>query len=231
MKIINNKYLLFGWTIIIPLFMSSKQLFFVPLISFFNINKNEDISYLIANYLYQVSICIIIILVLKNFIIESINEIKKIRMRKIVKTVIKGVFIFFITMFVCTLITYILRGGHFIQTQNESAIRNISEIMPIPTFFLIMFLGPFSEELVFRGIIYHTFRKINCPIAVIISAILFGFIHFMMHIETMKVGTFLIEMIPYVGLGIASAMIYEKERNIFICMLIHMVYNGILYLR
>lgn len=76
-------------------------------------------------------------------------------------------------------------------------------------------MGPIVEEYIFRGLIYNRAKRFAKPVmAGIISAALFGIYH----------GNWI--QMPYAFfLGLALAFVYEKYKNIFAPILLHIVAN------
>ncbi len=94
----------------------------------------------------------------------------------------------------------------------------------VPQFLVIMaagsVLGPFSEELFYRGMIYPVFRKHLGPVwGAIISGILFGAIHWDLW-----------RAIPLAIGGIGLCWLYEKTRSILVTTVAHGVWNAIMCL-
>ena len=79
----------------------------------------------------------------------------------------------------------------------------------------IIFLGPISEELFFRGFIYNFLKKkLDWKSAVIITSIVFAFLH-------SSIWGFFIVFILSIGI----CYIYEKTRNIVSAIVFHSLYN------
>lgn len=81
--------------------------------------------------------------------------------------------------------------------------------------FLIAFLPVFCEELVFRGLIYHGYRKRNIFNAILISALLFGLFH-------MNINQFLYATV----LGVLFVFVMEATGSIIYPMVMHLIING-----
>ena len=93
------------------------------------------------------------------------------------------------------------------------------DILDVPfliTFLMMAIIGPFSEELVFRGFIFRGYRTSgNIFGAVILSAILFGLMH--MNLNQM----------PYaIALGIMMALLAEATGSTTAPFIMHLVFNG-----
>jgi membrane protease YdiL (CAAX protease family) len=76
-------------------------------------------------------------------------------------------------------------------------------------------IGPITEEIFFRGIIYGFFRKWGISVAIVTSTLIFVFIH--------SYGTSL-PVTQMIG-GIIFAVAYEKEQNLIVPITIHCLGN------
>lgn len=82
-------------------------------------------------------------------------------------------------------------------------------------FVYIILIGPFLEEILFRGIILKgLLRNYNPTKAIIISAILFGVFHFN-----------LLQSPVAFGIGLILALVYVKTGSLKMCVLIHVINN------
>ncbi|MBR5597847.1 MAG: CPBP family intramembrane metalloprotease [Lachnospiraceae bacterium] len=94
-----------------------------------------------------------------------------------------------------------------------------SEVLAVPfpiAFLMIAMVGPFSEEFVFRGIMYHSYRKDgNAMGAIFLSALVFGF----MHMNLNQTGYAFV-------IGIALAFLMIATGSIWASVLMHMIINA-----
>lgn len=94
-----------------------------------------------------------------------------------------------------------------------------SDILALPfpvSLLIIAMIGPFSEEFVFRGIMYHSYRKDgNALGAVVLSALVFGF----MHMNLNQAGYAFV-------IGIALAVLMIATGSIWAPMVMHFMING-----
>ena len=101
----------------------------------------------------------------------------------------------------------------------EQVLRTVNNL---PGFLLILVvgsvLGPFSEEIFYRGMIYPVFRKHLGPIwGAILAGILFGAVH----------GD-IWRALPLAAGGIGLCFLYERTRSILVTTVAHGVWNGIM---
>lgn len=93
---------------------------------------------------------------------------------------------------------------------------------------LLAVCGAFTEEIIYRGILFEFFYKAGEPVSVILTAFLFGFLHIM---STIKTGDFsgipdlIFKMLPYFVIGLALALEYVRYKNIWINIFTHAIWN------
>lgn len=85
-----------------------------------------------------------------------------------------------------------------------------------------IFLAPFTEEFLFRRSLFRYLQK-KGPLAaaVIITSILFGFLHAVTELTNVRV------IIPYVVIGIVLQLYYIRSGSLFVTIGMHAIYNAI----
>ncbi|MCM1040575.1 MAG: CPBP family intramembrane metalloprotease [Roseburia sp.] len=101
----------------------------------------------------------------------------------------------------------------------ENAVDALSEsiiMMPFPVmFFMIAMFGPFSEEFVFRGVIYNGYKNSSSVLrAVICSALLFGLMHLNFN-----------QAVYAIAIGIMFALLVEATGSLWASVTAHMLFN------
>ena len=94
-----------------------------------------------------------------------------------------------------------------------------SDILAVPfpiALFMISMFGPFSEEFVFRGIIFNSYRKDGNTLgAILLSALVFGF----MHMNLNQAGYAFV-------IGIALAFVMIATGSIWASVIMHFIINA-----
>ena len=94
-----------------------------------------------------------------------------------------------------------------------------NEILELPfamAFFLIAIAGPFSEELVFRGVVFNSYQKEGNTLgAILLSALVFGF----MHMNFNQAGYAFV-------IGIALSFSFVATNSIWAPVIMHFIING-----
>lgn len=147
----------------------------------------------------------------KNYIVKRTREDTK----DIVFFIVGGLVIVAIGI-ISGFLTTILDG--IIQT-SDGGLEGISSLINsssfVITFFSTVILAPVVEEILFRGIIFNRIdSKYPTWIAIILSALIFGWIH----------GNIMQGLNAFI-LGIVIAYIYSKYRTLWPCMIGHMLNN------
>ncbi|MDY6824192.1 MAG: CPBP family intramembrane glutamic endopeptidase [Thermodesulfobacteriota bacterium] len=81
-------------------------------------------------------------------------------------------------------------------------------------------LAPIAEEVLFRGMVYGYFRRFGVVRAIVITTVVFTALH---------LTTTTVPIIQAVG-GILFCIAYEKEKNLMVPIVIHMMGNGAIFL-
>ncbi|MDF3820781.1 type II CAAX endopeptidase family protein [Leptospira sp. 96542] len=106
---------------------------------------------------------------------------------------------------------------------SQNFVKSVEKSLPATadtTYFLTLFVAPFTEEFFFRGfILAGLLRNYSAKVAILTSAILFALIHIN---PSQMIGALLI--------GLFIGYVFYKTKNIFYAMAMHSFYNGLLYI-
>lgn len=109
--------------------------------------------------------------------------------------------------------------GIFQSYEKLNAMLQIDSVNPILMLAIVCALGPLSEELLFRGMIYAKLRRSFTILpAAILSALAFGLFH----------GN-AVQAIYATLFGIVLAYVYEKNQTIWGSCLLHVIFNSFAY--
>ena len=118
-------------------------------------------------------------------------------------------------------------GGNLLMSELDNVLRFL---MPLPSIFpfealaeipalmifVLTIVAPLTEEPIFRGIILRGLLRRHSPVAsVVVSALLFSFIHLNPT-----------QLLPAFLLGLLVGWIYLKTKSLWPCILVHAIYNG-----
>lgn len=104
----------------------------------------------------------------------------------------------------------------FVTNQTSSAIYTVTEQVPMWLGILIIGCLPgFVEETLYRGILFHAFRKRSVLTGIVISAVSFGVMHMNFN-----------QMLYAIYLGVFFALMVEATGSLFSTMILHMLFNA-----
>lgn len=157
----------------------------------------------------------------RKSLLNDLKDLKK-NYKTIFKTTIKYWLIGFGLMILSSMILTSLNIGTAAnQEQNISLFKNA----PIIQSLIAIILAPITEELVFR----RSFKNFtdNKHIFAITTGLIFGGIHVVSSLTSLKNLPMILHIIPYSAVGIAFGYAYKKHNNILGTMLIHALHNTI----
>jgi membrane protease YdiL (CAAX protease family) len=200
---------------------------------------NPDNFGLIPTLIYsltiQIALLAVIISLFKKTIKENLIDYKN-NAKSYLKNYIKYWFLTLALMMISNMLIQIVANN---IAENEQAVRNMMQVLPIYTFIASVIIAPLLEELLFRLSIRKIISK-NNRLYILVSGISFGFIHVLSSLliiiaNSVKAGslvltgwTDLLYIIPYSIPGIIFAYTLVKSKNIFVPISLHMIHNGFL---
>ncbi|MBM6929496.1 CPBP family intramembrane metalloprotease [[Clostridium] spiroforme] len=163
------------------------------------------------------------VVLFKDFFIDNIRKFKQNLSKNILWSATAGLGINYLISYLANILIILFLGTSDSASNQllfESLIENSFLLMAIQA---IVF-APIVEELIFRGLVFRSFRQYNIYLAHFISAFCFGFIHIY---QGLFAGDFtqLVYLLSYGGMGFAYSFVYEKRKTIVAPMIVHMLNN------
>ena len=221
---INNKSIEDSWKTIMPIHIAYMIMGILPVIQHL---KVTNILYgLLINWCYQILMVVLICYFLKDFLTHSWRTFAGNKTKRNIKSILGGFGICFLLFLVARVIVLACSVDSG-MTQNQSNVNTYINAFSLATTVLSVVVGPFTEECIYRGLIYHTLRKYSKVIAILVSALFFGLIHVFSTIATGNCGgaQIILLMIPYAIGGVGLGIVQEKYRNIWVNYLVHVLWN------
>lgn len=174
------------------------------------------------NFAIDGILCLIGFIMFTRYFKEAWQYFKELSGETKLKIALAGYGIIYLISFITNLIIQLIDFGS--QSANQMNVETIMATAPLPMIIAVVVFAPIIEELVFRGIIFRSLRKFNVPLAIIVSGFLFGFIHVS---SAVFAGDFsqLLQVLPYMAMGIVFAYSYEKSKSISVPIYLHMINN------
>ena len=195
------------------------QIILIMPFAFLLINNkiSENTIYLIV----FVGMAITYIIAYRKSLLADLKDFKK-NYKTILKKTIKYWLIGLGIMLLSSLIIGFLGiSGSDNQNTNIDLVKNA----PIMQSFIVIILAPIIEELVFR----RSFKNFtnNKILFAFVTGLIFGGMHVVTSITSLKDLIMLIHLIPYSSVGIALGLAYKEHNNIIGTMIAHGIHNTI----
>lgn len=192
--------------------------------------KTTALSVYIINLVEVFISLLFLFVVLRKYIVETVNDIKNDRLKSILKWIGKGLIIDFVIRIVIAIVMVVLKK-HIpelsIITVNQTTIDKMFKTYRLLGILLFSILGPIEEELIFRSVIYHSFRKIGKFPAFAVSILLFAGSHVINELLSGEFLQALIASVSYLSMGFVLCYLYEKRRNVIVCIAFHILINSL----
>lgn len=219
MKNDDKNRLIIGLTSIFVYFFFN--LFSSSLLSLIGINvKNlSKTKSMIISLGVSIVVLIILFLINKKRLSKNLKDYKKnykVLIKRNFKYWMCAIFIMFVTNIAIALIF------NRITSANDQGIREIFNVFPLYIVLEAMILAPFTEELIFRESIRNIFK--NKYLFIIISGLLFGFMHTLASLESLADYLYII---PYSVPGFFFAYMLYEEDNVLVPITFHAFHNSI----
>jgi len=198
---------------------------YIPM-ELFNIPYNDFSMTMKMIYMLLCDIGYILILFIlyKDKVIEDFNSYFK-NFGKNFEHSFKYYFIGLLIMMASNMIITLFFSGA--NANNEEAVRNMIDQVPLYMIFSVSIYAPFVEELIFRHsikdcVLCYGDNKITEYLYIFISGFIFALLHVLG-----QTGSYLdyLYIIPYLSLGIAFSSLYYKTDNIFSTIMMHSLHN------
>lgn len=228
-ELTKRQYVL-GW-ILVPFYLGIlRYLIIEPLLNC--LIDDKYVGYL-SGTLKNIVVFVAFLLLMKDNIRLFFNDFKTDGIKENVKWIFKGLLYFFFIRFIYSLFFVVFKllvkdaliGVINSEPQNEIFLNELLELFPILALVLIVFVAPFLEELIFRYLVFHTFLKVNKYFAIIGSSVVFSLLHVREELSSGRVDVLIFYFASYMTIALALAILYEKKRNIFYCIFLHMINN------
>lgn len=144
---------------------------------------------------------------------QKIRELIPLRIPKI-----SSVFLLIVISFLFMPLLTVMNAISLLVVENESVaiLEMLQEIPYWQIFLFVGILGPLSEEFVFRGVIYHGYRKGGrIAMSMFLSALLFGLMHLNFN-----------QMSYAIVMGILGALMIEATGSFWASFIFHMCINS-----
>ena len=110
---------------------------------------------------------------------------------------------------------------------NDTTISAQIQDAPRVTLLIIVFLAPFVEEVLFRGLVFGNLKQKSRVVAYLASCFLFALIHVWQFAVVNQDITYFLLMVQYLVPGIILAWVYERSGTLWTSVILHAVTNAL----
>lgn len=210
-------YLLFGVYIVSALFQFLMNTFHIQL-------SSSDLN-AYYNFFFDLIFACFAIIVFRKELKKQFNHLKEQDTMDFIHQVLLGIPVLYGASFVGSLLSMVLTGD-MSSSENQILIEEMMKQVPVIMIISVTVLAPILEELIFRLLLFTGFYKWGRWAGYLIAGGLFGFLHVY---QPILQGNFMeiLQIFPYLFMGLGLCFVYEKADNIFAPILCHAIMNGI----
>lgn len=187
---------------------------------------DPEVFELLFNAVYQGVMIMIIALFMKEYMRRAWQNISAQSKGAVFGAVMLGILFIYAVSVIANIFSFSINGLGKIAV-NQKMLQEFLGHYPF-AIILLAVAGAFTEEVIYRGILFEFFYKAGQTASVLLTAFLFGFIHIL---STIKLGDFngildlILKLLPYFMMGLALALEYVKYKNIWINVFTHVLWN------
>ena len=113
---------------------------------------------------------------------------------------------------------------------NDTAISAQIDDAPHMTLLIVIFLAPFVEEVLFRGLVFGNLRNKGRVPAYLISGLLFAFLHLWQFVLVHQDTAYFLVLLQYLVPGLVLAGVYEYSGTLWSSIAVHAAVNALAWL-
>ena len=98
---------------------------------------------------------------------------------------------------------------------------------PRTTALIVIFLAPFVEEVLFRGLVFGCLREKSAVVGYAVSALLFAFLHVWTFALSSWDASYFALMLQYLAPGLVFAWAYDRSGTLWTSILLHAIVNAL----
>ena len=110
---------------------------------------------------------------------------------------------------------------------NDTAISAQMDYAPHMTLLIVVFLAPFVEETLFRGLVFGNLKGKSRPVAYVVSCALFALLHVWQFAVVYQDVTYFLLMLQYLVPGAVLAWVYDRSGTLWTSIALHALTNAL----
>lgn len=194
------------------------------LLALVEILLDTDISDSLTNALYYYALFAVTVLIFHSFLSRTSARFLD-NVNRSFWTLLIGLLAFYGANELIYRVAHALFDSH--TNLNDTTIAAAIHSAPRMTALIIIFLAPFVEEVLFRGLVFGVLRERGRLIGYGVSCVLFAFMHvWTFALSSWDPGYFVL-MLQYLVPGLVFAWCYEHSGNLWTSILLHASVNAL----
>lgn len=122
-------------------------------------------------------------------------------------------------------LTRLLVNNH--TNLNDTTISAQIEDAPHMTLLIVIFLAPFVEEVLFRGLVFGNLRRKSAAVGYLVSCLLFALLHVWQFAVVNRDITYFLLMLQYLVPGLVLAWVYDRTGTLWTSIGLHAAANAL----
>ena len=110
---------------------------------------------------------------------------------------------------------------------NDTTISAQIQDAPHTTLLIIIFLAPFVEEVLFRGLVFGNLRRKSAAVGYLVSCLLFALLHVWQFAVVNRDVTYFLLMLQYLVPGVVLAWVYDRTGTLWTSIGLHAAANAL----
>ena len=178
------------------------------------------------NIIYYYTLFAVTVLLFHSFLGKTWKKFMD-RLGTCCGTVVTGMLLFYGANELLYRVSHVLWGG---QTNlNDVVIAAQVNSAPRVTALIVLFLAPFVEEVLFRGLVFGCLREHSRMVAYIVSCALFAFMHVWTFVLSSWDLSYFVLMLQYLVPGLVFAWCFEHSGSLWTSIAVHAAVNSLAF--
>lgn len=176
------------------------------------------------NFLYHLISACATALIFRRFLCGSIRTFRQ-ETRRVLLTAAACLGVYYLLSTALGAVIFAVDASF--SNVNDNTVTGFLRSNPVLTSAATIVLAPISEELLFRGLVFHRARRLGKWAAYVISVAAFAAIHIMGYVGSFSAPRLLLCFLQYIPAGIVLAAGMDATGSIITPMLIHACINAV----
>ena len=183
-----------------------------------------SISATVQNMIYYYLLFAVTILIFHGFLARTSRNFVD-NLGEACKTVVVGLIALYGLNELVYRLTSLLMNN---QTNlNDTAISAQIQDAPHVTLLIVIFLAPFVEEVLFRGLVFGNLKSKSRTVAYVVSCLLFALLHVWQFAVVQQDLTYFLLMVQYLVPGLVLAWVYDHTGTLWTAIGLHVATNAL----